>query len=115
MAQFTVALATLTGGSGAVAVLLTDGSFASTPGHALLGGVSRVAPEHHALCRWGLESSPGSGQTQFMSTDSVSVLKHGVELGRHTWEDFRRELGWSAAQIDRVICLKSARAIKSRF
>ncbi len=104
MDQFTTALATLTGGSGAVAVLLTDGSFSASPGHQLLGGVTQVAPEHHALCRWGLESRNGSGPSQFMSTDSVSVLKYGVELGRRTWDVFLKELNWTADQIDRVIC-----------
>ncbi len=104
MEQFTLALATLTGGSGAVAVLLTDGSFVNAPGHQLLGGVTQVAPEHHALCRWGLESRNGAGLTQFMSTDSVAVLKHGVELGRRTWDAFLKELNWAADKIDRVVC-----------
>ena len=47
-------LATLTGGSGAVAVLVTDGSFGGR-GHRLLGGMTQAAPQHHGLCRWGLE------------------------------------------------------------
>ncbi|MGL4461175.1 MAG: 3-oxoacyl-ACP synthase III, partial [Planctomycetia bacterium] len=55
MDVFRSGLATLTGGSGAVAVLLTDGSFQRDAGHRLLGGVNQTAPQHHALCRWGLE------------------------------------------------------------
>jgi 3-oxoacyl-[acyl-carrier-protein] synthase-3 len=104
MDQFAEALATFTGGSGAVAMLLTDGSFNGEKGHRLLGAVSQVAPEHHRLCRWGLENSAGMQQTQFMATDSVSVLKHGVQLGRETWQVFLKEMGWSATQVDRVIC-----------
>jgi len=50
-------VATLTGGSGAVAVLLTD-SASSDRGHRILGGVARSAPEHHRLCVWG--PTPGS-------------------------------------------------------
>jgi 3-oxoacyl-[acyl-carrier-protein] synthase III len=103
MAEFAEALATFTGGSGAVAMLLTDGSFGAR-GHRLLGAVSQVAPEHHALCRWGLAPSQGAQQVQYMVTDSVSVLKHGVQLGRQTWQAFLGELGWSADQVDRVIC-----------
>jgi len=104
MERFADAVATFTGGSGAVAMLLTDGSFAGAKGHRLLGAVSQVAPEHHRLCRWGLEPIDGLQHAQFMSTDSVSVLKYGVELGRQTWQVFLKELGWTAAQIDRVIC-----------
>ena len=104
MDKFAEALATFTGGSGAVALLLTDGSFGETRGHRLLGAVSQVAPEHHELCRWGLAPSHGPQQAQYMVTDSVSVLKYGVQLGRQTWQVFLRELGWTAAQVDRVIC-----------
>ena len=53
MDAFRTGLATMTGGSGAVAVLLTDGSFTRTGRRRLLGGVSHAAPEHHGLCRWG--------------------------------------------------------------
>jgi 3-oxoacyl-[acyl-carrier-protein] synthase-3 len=104
MDQFAEALATFTGGSGAVAMLLTDGSFSGAKGHRLLGAASQVAPEHHELCRWGLTPSGGPQQVQYMATDSVSVLKHGVQLGRETWQVFLAEMGWSPIQVDRVIC-----------
>lgn len=104
MDQFSRAIATFTGGSGAVAVLLTDGSFPGTPGHRLLGAVSETAPEHHRLCRWGLSPAIGGRQEQFMATDSVAVLKHGVQLGAHTFDVFLRHMGWQTAQLDRVVC-----------
>ena len=104
MDQFAEALATLTGGSGAVAMLLTDGSFAGSKGHRLLGAVSQVAPEHHELCRWGLVPAGGLQQLQYMTTDSVSVLKFGVQLGQQTWRAFLDEMRWTPAQLDRVIC-----------
>jgi 3-oxoacyl-[acyl-carrier-protein] synthase III len=104
MDKFAEALATFTGGSGAVAMLLTDGSFAGVPGHRLLGAVSEVAPEHHELCRWGLETTAENRQTQYMATDSVSVLKYGVQLGQKTWQRFLNEMRWSAADVERVIC-----------
>ncbi len=104
MDTFAQALATFTGGSGAVAMLLTDGSFPGPAGHRLLGAVSQVAPEHHRLCRWGLAPGDGLQQEQFMATDSVSVLKYGVQLGRQTWQLFLEEMDWTPAQVDRVIC-----------
>jgi 3-oxoacyl-[acyl-carrier-protein] synthase-3 len=156
MERFTRSLATLTGGSGAAAVLLTDGSFARATSHRLLGAVTKAAPEHHELCRWGITWSPvelgkllfsperlmaliehvmapetlpaalkklmtheripaavanlmpseklPAALTQVMATDSVAVLKHGVELGVRTWGSFLSKLGWGRDQIDKVIC-----------
>jgi acyl-CoA:acyl-CoA alkyltransferase len=31
-------------------------------------------------------------------------LKHGVALGRRSWEAFLAELGWTPASVDRSIC-----------
>jgi 3-oxoacyl-[acyl-carrier-protein] synthase-3 len=144
MEALTKSLATLTGGSGAVAVLLTDGSFSREKQHRLLGGVTKAAPEHHQLCRWGFESllpaavnkvdsilptsvthakfgsllpqlvqDKVSGLlparvshafTQFMQTDSIGVLKYGVDLGMNTWRAFLAKIGFSPDQIDKVIC-----------
>ena len=104
MDLFMTSLATLTGGSGAVAVLLTDGSFSSTKRRQLLGGVTRTAPEHYGLCRWGINTRETNVFTQSMSTDSVSVMKYGVELGALTWEAFLKELNWTGDQVDRIIC-----------
>lgn len=175
MDVFKNSLATLTGGSGAVAVLLTDGSFTKEKRRRLLGGATQAAPEHHGLCRWGFESlipaalKPGNvadpvsvaqkfestllatlhqkleavlptsmaqkveglllsalhqniegilpaaitqkieavlpaNFTQFMSTDSISVLKHGVTLGLRTWSAFLQKVGWKIDSVDKVIC-----------
>ncbi|OGA15723.1 MAG: 3-oxoacyl-ACP synthase III [Betaproteobacteria bacterium RIFCSPLOWO2_02_FULL_63_19] len=108
MDKFAEALATFTGGSGAVAMLLTDGSFQGTRGHRVRGAVSQVAPEHHRLCRWGLEPTEipdfGHGYAHYMATDSVAVMKHGVDLGLQTWQLFLKQMGWTPAQVDRVIC-----------
>ena len=58
MDVYTRSLATLTGGSGAAAVLLTDGSFDNDHPHRLVGEVTKAAPEHHRLCRWGVTLTP---------------------------------------------------------
>jgi acyl-CoA:acyl-CoA alkyltransferase len=110
---FKTSLATLTGGSGAVAVLVTDGSFGD-PRRRLLGGTNLAAPQHHNLCQWGLTTAAVLGDKigekvlttarQFMSTDSVAVLRYGVDLGRNTWKSFLTRLGWAAETIDKVIC-----------
>lgn len=109
MDLFKRSLATLTGGSGGVAVLLTDGSFAGSRARKLAGGVVRTAPQYHGLCRWGIEPAPANGTPvqhfhQFTSTDSAGILSHGVDLGIRTWNSFLRELGWNKAEVDKVIC-----------
>lgn len=104
MDLFTKSLATLTGGSGAAAVLLTDGSFAPTRKPKLLGGVNIAEPQFHELCRWGIRSDGQQNHTPYMSTDAVAVMKHGVELGKRTWNHFSNELGITPERIDKVIC-----------
>jgi len=102
MENFKVSLATLTGGSGAVALLLTDGSFGERK-RRLLAGVTQSAPQYHNLCRWGLEKSQGV-MRQFMSTDSVNVLKFGLELASRTWKSFLKSVEWTCERVDKVIC-----------
>jgi acyl-CoA:acyl-CoA alkyltransferase len=106
MQMFTQSLATLTGGSGAVAVILTHKSISQDKRRRLLGGVAHAAPQHHQLCRWGTEADPATPHSvsQFMTTDSVSVLKYGVELGTRTWKDFLHTLAWTPQDVDKIIC-----------
>ena len=104
MALFSRSVATLTGGSGAIAVVLTDNSFNSDQAHRLLGGVAMSAPQHHQLCRWGVEEDGQDQFRQFMNTDAVAVMNHGVDLGKRTWQEFLKVMNWQENMIDRVVC-----------
>jgi 3-oxoacyl-[acyl-carrier-protein] synthase-3 len=113
----TTSLATLTGGSGAVAVLVTDGSLApaaSGRSHRLAAAVWRNDVRRHELCRWGFRRSehapaasagqPSAGAyEQVMHTDAAQVLRYGVELGRRTWRALLDETGWRPQDLQRVI------------
>jgi acyl-CoA:acyl-CoA alkyltransferase len=103
MEYFIGSLATLTGGSGAIAVLLTDGSFSKEKRRQLLGGVSCAAPQYHQLCRWGVYPLENGNYEQVMKTDSVGILKNGVELGKKTWDKFLEHMGWNAGKVDKTI------------
>lgn len=92
MDHFRLSVATLTGGSGAVAYLLTDAALGGER-RKLLGGACKAAPEHHELCRWNRD---------FMMTDAANVLKYGVRLGRQTYESLLAKLSWAGS--DKVIC-----------
>jgi len=104
MDVFREIIATLTGGSGAVAVVLCHPSLQSSNGHRLLGGVARNATRHHGLCTWGPDTGIPATAAHVMKTDSVGVLKHGVALGIETYQAFKQELGWSGDKPGKVIC-----------
>jgi 3-oxoacyl-[acyl-carrier-protein] synthase-3 len=83
--------ATLTLGSGAVAMILCRRDLA-TSGHTVNGSVTRAATQHSRLCL---------GQRDYMTADASKVLIFGVELAKKTWDLASRTLaGWSDAQID---------------
>ncbi|MBN9122649.1 MAG: 3-oxoacyl-ACP synthase III [Planctomycetes bacterium] len=128
---FRESVATLTGGSGAVAVLVTGEELSREKRRKLLGGVTQNAPQYNALCRWGLQSLlPAAGAAAervfghnavalvqkgvdlgmrhvmipFMETHAGEVLKYGVELGMRTWQSFLTKFGWRSEHLDKVIC-----------
>jgi len=104
MELFKHSIATLTGGSGAAAILLTDGSFSTTNQRRLLGGITQTEPKFHDLCYWRVDTDPATPWLEVMVTDSVAVLNNGVELGFRTWQAFLQELQWSPEHVDKVIC-----------
>ncbi len=103
MEAFKMGIATLTGGSGAVAVVLTESGM-SRHGHRLLGGVIHNATAHHQLCRWGPDTGIPASGLHVMETDSVGVLKNGVALGIETYKAFKATLKWPEDKPDKVIC-----------
>jgi 3-oxoacyl-[acyl-carrier-protein] synthase-3 len=103
MEVFKKTIATLTGGSGAVAVILTAASLSSS-GHRILGGAARSAAAHHQLCVWGPDTGMPASGLHVMETDSVAVLQNGVTLGIETFKAFNKELCWSDEQPDKIIC-----------
>lgn len=103
MEVFKKSMATMTGGSGAIGIVLTRAS-RSAGGHRLVGGVVHAAPEHHALSHWGADPDDVSdGHSLVMETDAVGTLHHGVALGTDAFQAFVSELDWPGGP-DRVIC-----------
>jgi 3-oxoacyl-[acyl-carrier-protein] synthase-3 len=80
VAQF----ATLTLGSGAVAMVL--GRADQHPeGHRVVGAVSRAGTEHHDLC---------IGDNDLMQTDLKGLLDAGLQLSADLWADAADEFDW---------------------
>jgi 3-oxoacyl-[acyl-carrier-protein] synthase-3 len=96
-------IATLTGGSGAVAVLLCDASL-SPGGHRLLGGSARHANEYHNLCMWGPNTEMSSDGRHFIETNALGILNNGVRLGAETFKIFKEELEWRPEDPDWIVC-----------
>lgn len=96
-------VATLTGGSAAAAIVLTDASVSQTL-RPLLGGTTLSAPEHHGLCRWGPEEGLLGQTPQVTDTDASALLVHGVQLGVRTFERFLATMRWHLDDVDKVIC-----------
>ena len=103
MDVFKSSLATLTGGSGAVAILMTHADDSGSQ-HRLRSAAVRSAPEFHKLCRWGPDVGMSASSAMIMETDAPGVLSHGVALGRMTWKDFLSESQWTPSQVDKVVC-----------
>jgi 3-oxoacyl-[acyl-carrier-protein] synthase-3 len=103
MENFRLSLATLTGGSGAVGVVVCDTAL-SPNGHRLLGGMMRSDTRYHRLCTWGPDTGIPASAPMRMRTDAAAVLEHGVALGVETWHAFLEELGWTPESIERTIC-----------
>ncbi len=111
-------VATMTGGSGAAAILLTDGSLGdpNTPRHKVLGGVLQNSIQHFDLCHWGFEDSgmPTNARV-IMRTHAQKVLDHGVELAKATYEKFRTELEIPPDKPDKFIAHQVGEGHHQRF
>lgn len=85
-------IATLTGGSGAVAVLVTDEAHSSGR-RRLVGGAAKNAPQHNNLCRWGmqsifpepierlLEADLAMAVTKYLGANAGMLLQRGIDIG----------------------------------
>ena len=101
---FAESVATLTGGSGAVAVLVVGEDMSRAKRRKLLGGVVKNASQHHHLCRWGIQSilpavgkvgrafgsnagalvQKGLDRTHDLAAGATALLRQGIDLGlRH--------------------------------
>ena len=100
---FRESVATLTGGSGAVAVLVVSEELSRDKRRKLLGGVTQNAPQHNSLCRWGLQSilpaavgtvervlgHNAAGLVQKGVDGAAGLMHKGVDLGlRHVMMPF---------------------------
>lgn len=106
---FRSSLATFTGGSGAVAVLVTGEELSAQRRRKLVGGAAKNAPEHHNLCTWGvrpylpagvdkflpqpvhklLDGQVSAAVEQVLGTHAAALVAKGIDLGmKHVMTPF---------------------------
>jgi 3-oxoacyl-[acyl-carrier-protein] synthase III len=90
-------IASLTIGSAGVAFLITHEDLAPDAPK-ILGGSSLTDSSSVKLCQ-----GDGSTQGLMMETDSEALLIAGLKLSRDNWEKFQKVLGWSNADVDKII------------
>ena len=90
MTTFREEFASLTTGSGAVAMLLARSDLAPD-GHRFRGTYSLASTEHNRLCL---------GQVDRGVTDTKGLLVAGIDLSRKTWSEAQEHLGFGEADVD---------------
>ena len=90
--EFTEQFATLTLGSGSVAMVLARSDLAPH-GHRFTGVINRAATQYSSLCR---------GQVDHMVTDAKALLGAGLELASQTYNAAKADFGWIKDGVDLV-------------
>ncbi len=91
-AMFREQFATLTVGSGAVAMVLTRDD--AGDGHRFLGGLSRALTKHAGLC---------TGDIHEMRTDTRGLLMAGLEIAALTWKEAVDAFEWDPESVDTYV------------
>jgi len=97
--------ASLTIGSGAVALVMEDRRLSDT-GHYLLGSACRAGTSYNDLCQGGQNAEQGT----LMSTDSELLLEKGVKTASLCWKAFLAKMNWTEDSIDRFFCHQVGKA-----
>jgi len=97
------AVASLTIGSGSVAVLLVHRDQSRTQNR-LLSAVARTDTRFHGLCHSGRDESVAGDMRPLMDTASERLMHEGIRMGAETFGEFLRENDWSLAEVDKTFC-----------
>ncbi len=89
-------VASLTIGSGSVALLVCDQALSQTQNR-LHAAATLARTDQHRLCQ-------SEGLANFMHTDSERLMREGVTTGAATFEKFLVECQWQTQHIDKTVC-----------
>jgi len=91
--QFRAQFASLTLGSGAAAMVMSDARLCPD-GHRYTGCITRSASQFNQLCK---------GQMEWMETDTRVLLKEGLGLARQTYAAAIETMQWHADRMDVIV------------
>ena len=94
------AFASLTIGSGSVALYMCNPQPAMEKKPRLIHGTWKANTRHSDLCQGGQSGV----DTTLMNTNSEALMIQGVETAHRTWKAFSATPGWSSDEIDRYFC-----------
>ncbi len=89
-------IASLTIGSGSVAIVLCDDELSRTRNR-LTGASVLARTDHHTLCQ-------SEGLQTLMQTDSEQLMLEGIAVGAETFGLFLDEVRWERREVDKTIC-----------
>jgi acyl-CoA:acyl-CoA alkyltransferase len=98
-----LSIASLTIGSGSAAVLLCHRDISRT-GNRLLGGSIRANTSQCHLCQSGRDESADAQMQPLMNTDSETLMREGIAVGKLAFDDFLKELAWQRDDINKTFC-----------
>ncbi|MBI1901470.1 MAG: 3-oxoacyl-ACP synthase III [Planctomycetia bacterium] len=104
-----LAMGSLTIGSASVAAVVVDKKLSRT-GNRVLGGTARAFTSHWELCHSGRDETVAQGMQPLMQTDAERLLNEGIAAARESFPQFLADVGWSAGEIDKIVCHQVGRA-----
>ena len=88
--MFREQFATLTLGSGAAAMVMSNADVVDSP-HRFIGGLSRANTQHNQLC---------VGQPDEMRTDTAGLLRAGLDLAKEAWQEAFSQFAFQDETVD---------------
>ncbi|MCC6124022.1 MAG: 3-oxoacyl-ACP synthase III [Pirellulales bacterium] len=104
-----LSVASLTIGSGSAAIVLCHKDLSRT-GNRLLGGAMRANTDGCRLCHSGRDESADPGMKPLMWTDSETLMREGIALGKEAFLLFLEEMQWKPEDIHKTFCHQVGKA-----
>jgi acyl-CoA:acyl-CoA alkyltransferase len=104
-----LSVASLTIGSGSAALVLCHKDI-SRSGNRLLGGTMRANTDGCKLCHSGRDESADPAMKPLMWTDSETLMREGIALGKEAFLLFLEELNWNREEIHKSFCHQVGKA-----
>ena len=104
-----LSVASLTIGSGSAAIVLCHKDL-SRRKNRLRGGVLRANTDGCTLCQSGRDESADREMKPLMQTDSETLMREGIALGKEAFALFLEEMQWQPSDVQKTFCHQVGKA-----